>query len=312
MDDRKALTLEACNFLEKEGFDFFITEDKSSCFDILASKMSFIVMFKFLLNIDSLNGEVAYDLKSLSRLLSAHPLIIGDRTRNFGLQDGVLYGRHGINAFTLNTFQEIVSQNLYPLISSRRGGHYVRIDGEKLRRLRVEKDISCRELGDSVGVSRTMIYCYENNGLGATLSTVLKLEEFLDTSLALPLDVFSINGEMDYKPSAQGTGEEVFLKLERIGFEIHPLKRAVFDAVTRGANEQMLTKIEKNSLRKTERNAKIIKDVSALVSCSAFIISESPFVKENLDGVPIIKKSELEKMESQGDFMDTIDRRKWA
>jgi putative transcriptional regulator len=309
MDNRKAMITQTLNFLENEQFNLSLMDSTSTCFDLMARRNSFILMLKFLLNLDSLSEETATDMKALSSLLSAYPLLIGKRTRNFDLQDGVLYGRYGINAFTMNTFANILSEGLYPSVNSSRGGYYVKIDGEKLKVIREDRNISVGELAEKIGVSRTMVYSYENRGLGATLSTVIKLEEYLCESLALPLEVFRIPRLADLEGRVEEAWNEVFLRLQRIGFKIHPIKRAPFDAVTKSENESMLTKVDRRP-EKTLKEIELIKEVSGVVDCSAFVVTDSSRVKDNLSGIPVIKKHELERIESPDEFLETLDERR--
>ncbi|MFQ5801080.1 MAG: transcriptional regulator [Candidatus Hydrothermarchaeales archaeon] len=309
MDRKKVLTLKTLKFLEREQFNVSVDDTKTSCFDLLARRRSFILMLRFLLNIDGLSEEHAEDMKALSGLFSAYPLLIGERTRHFDLQDGVLYGRYGINAMTVWTFENIISCSLYPLVISSRGGYYVRIDGEKLRRMRTEKNISVGELAECIGVSRTMVYSYENSGLGATLSTVLRLEEYLDDTLTLPLEVFSIPSPEEHEVSVEEPQKHVFARLEMIGFDIHPIRRAPFDAVTKGEEEFMLTKVDRKPSR-TIKDIRIIKEVSDVASCTAFVVADWPKAKENVAGVPVIKSSELDRIESQDEFLETLEQRR--
>jgi putative transcriptional regulator len=309
MDNRKDLITQTLNFLEDEQFNLSVMDSTSTCFDLMARRDSFIVMLKFLLNLDSFSEASAVDMKVLSSLLSAYPLLIGVRTRNFNLQDDVLYGRYGINAVTMNTFFNIFSQGVYPSVNSSRGGFYVKIDGEKLKMIRDDKNISVGELAEKIGVSRTMVYSYENMGLGATLSTVIKLEEYLGEALALPLEVFRIPGAADSEGRVEEAWNEVFLRLERIGFKIHPIRRAPFEAVTKSENESMLTKVDKRP-NKTLKEIEIIKEVSGVVDCSAFVVTDSSKAKENLRGIPVIKSYELEKIESQSEFLETLEDRR--
>jgi putative transcriptional regulator len=309
MNKKKAVMMQTLNFLVDRDFDVSLADSKTSCFDLLARRRSFVLMLKFLLNIDSVSSELAEDLKALANIFSAYPLLIGERTRRFEMQDGVLHNRYGINAVTWPTLVDIFSQDLYPTISSSRGGYYIKIDCEKLRSLRAGKKISVGELSDHLGVSRTMVYAYENSGLGMTLSTAIKLEEFLDTPLALPLQVFLIPSRTTGDLGVEKTEREAYAKLERIGFEIYPIKRAPFDAVTKGEDELMIAKLD-NKKRKTLKEIRIIKDVSDVASCFAFVLTEASDAEENLEGVPVIKRNELERMESQDEFLEVLETRR--
>ena len=308
MDGRNDVVTQTRDLLEKERFNVTLADSRTSCFDLLARRRSFTMMLKFLLNIDSCSVGLAGDLKTVSNLFSACPLLIGERTRHQDMQDGVLYGRYGVNAVTPQTLFDVFSIDQYPVVNSSRGGYCVRIDGELLKRIRIERGLSVGELADGIGVSRTMIYSYEHSGFGATLSTVVKLEELLDEPLALPIEVFSIPPLEEHKVSVKELEKNVFLLLERIGFKIYPINRAPFDAVTTSGSEFMLTKVDSQSER-CVRDLKIIRDVSSVAVCPAFVVTSSPDAKENFEGVPVIKNSELEEIKTPGEFLETLERR---
>jgi putative transcriptional regulator len=309
MNRKKAIVMRAIDFLENEQFSLSLAESKNSCYDVLARRRSFLMVLKFLFNIDSFSGELAGDLKELSTMFSAYPLLIGEKTRHFNLQDGVLHHRYGVNAVNLRTFMDIFSEGVYPAINSMRGGYYARIDGENLKEIRSRENISFGELSEHLGVSRTMIYSYENSGLGMTLSTVIKLEEFLDAPLALPLEVFIIPSLEKRDIPLKDSQRAAFTKLEKIGFEIHPIRRAPFDAVTKGDDELMITKVDRTP-KKTLKEIRVVKEVSNLASCFAFVITDTKDAEKNVEGVPVIKGSELDKIESQRELLETLEQRR--
>ncbi len=297
------------HFLEKEKFIISQADSKSSCYDLLARRRSFILLLKFLLNIDSLNASLANDMRNLSNILTACPLIIGTHTRHLKLQDGVLHTRRGISAVTTQTFFDIFTSGAYPPVSSSRGGYYVRIDREKLKRIRMDKNISVGDLADRIGVSRTMVYSYENSGLRPSVSTLLKIEECLDDSFSDPPEIFLVPEPSSRELIIPEQDEKAYQQLQEIGFQIYPIGRAPFDAVTKGDDEFLLTKMDK-APKKTLKEAEVIKDFSRVASCLAFIISFSQKAMENYKGVPIIKNFELGKFESKGEFLDVLEQRR--
>lgn len=306
MDNKKAFLDHAAEFLIKEDFLISNTVSRAACFDLIAKKHSFLMILKFLFNIDSISPELATDLKVISRFLSAYPLIIGEKARNHPLEDGVLHQRQGLGALTFKTFTDIFCRNTYPLVKSQRGGYYVNLDGEKLKRIRLALDISVGELADHLGVSRTMVYSYENSGFGMTVQTMVKLEEFFSDSFTLPLNVFTIPPRSD--DEAGGSPEWPFIRLGDIGFGVRTVKRAPFDALAKGDDNLFLSKVEKNPESRSER-LKVIKEVSDISNCLAFLITDSNDCNENVMGIPIIRHKELEDLECQEEFIEIIEER---
>lgn len=303
------LVQDFADFLRGEDFSVSTTDSHSSCFDVLARRNAFIVLLKLMLNIDGFRKDQADDMANVSNVFSAYPLIIGEKTRNFPLNDGVLYNRHGINAVSRETFEEIVLHGGLPVVSSSRGGYCVRIDGEKLKTYRKLLNISLGEVAEKVGVTRSMIYLYENSGFGASLDTAMMLEEFLDETLILPLEVFSVPSDRKGLFSLDETERNIYTRLEEMGFGIRPVKRAPFEAVIHDSEERMLTKLDR-APRATHKTIRVLKEVSDIASYSAFVISSSPRADENMGGIPIIKNSELERIGTREEFIETMDCRR--
>lgn len=311
--NRKNALSKVISILEFGGFSAVNVEKDASSFDIIAKKSSFILILKFSYNIDSLSESSAHDLKKISSIFSACPLLIGEKTRMLKMQEGVLHARYGINAVTLPTFEDILTQNEYPLISSSRGGFYVRVDGEKLRKLRIKKDISRGELADNLGVTRTTVYSYEKRGISAAVSTVIKLEEYLGGDLAIPSDVFGVPLMPEITQNSKLTDEEriTFNSFEKIGFNITRIMRAPFDAIAKTDTKPLLTKIDKKPEKKLS-DLTDVRDFSRLASCFAVIVTDSNQIEENFNGLPVVKSSELKKISNQDELFETIKERSWA
>src|SRR5438067_1998522 len=63
------------------------------------------------------------------------------------------------------------------------------LDAARLRRIREERGLSLGDLAQAAGVSRRAIGMYED-GMGAMVEVAMRLEEFLDETLALPTNPF--------------------------------------------------------------------------------------------------------------------------
>ena len=232
-----------------QRFNFIVSQTFGrSCFDILARRNSIKYLIKILKNIDSLSNEQSMELIKISKILNATPLLIGLRTRNLPMEDGVVYERHSIKSITLKTF-ELYLKGSPPIVYAGRGGFFVNIDGSRLRTVREKLNISIGELAEYSNVSRKMIYKYEQNMANPTIEVALKIEEYLDVPLIrdIPLELDAdlnekiekeICSRNDNKCKEEGHVEEeedfklyVMDLFNQLGFNITETKRAPFDAV---------------------------------------------------------------------------------
>ncbi|HIQ31949.1 MAG TPA: transcriptional regulator [Methanothermococcus okinawensis] len=320
---REILLSECVEILQR--FNFMVSQTFGrSCFDILARKGNRKYLIKVLKNIDSLSYEQSRELLKLSRILGATPLIIGMRTRNLPMEDGVVYERHNIKAVTLRTFEAYL-EGEPPIVYAGRGGFFVNIDGETLRTVREKLNISVGELAEYCNVSRKMIYKYEQNLANPTIDVALKIEEYLDTPLIRGISLEAGEGEIGdievegYRERGRARRERDF-KLyvlsifKQLGFNTTEVKRAPFDAVVEKEDVKIeeynlcslvLTGIEERETEETRQKMLIVSKLSSVLNSGSLLVLE----KENsssIDYVKTINVRELERMEDASDLLEYI------
>ena len=92
--------------LTKAGF--YVSELYSmrlTGFDVVARRDDTLLIIKVLTNVDSLSENVAKELLTLSSLLKASPLLIGEKNGAGTLEDDAVYFRFGIQAITVGTLK---------------------------------------------------------------------------------------------------------------------------------------------------------------------------------------------------------------
>jgi putative transcriptional regulator len=313
MEEKESLLLQVLDVMERENFE--ISEMRSAgfaCFDIFARRNVLLLLLKVLTNIDSLSEGHAREIASIGNMLCASPLIVGAKTRNSEMEDGVVYGRHSIPAVNVDTFEDILLEGTLPMIFSARGGYYVKIDGLLLQEIRRKKEISLGDVAENIGVSRRSVHKYENADTCMTLKTAVRLEEFLDESLARPINLFFIPDLCDFAGEPRGEFERNSLStLRELGFEVYSIKKAPFNALTKEEGGVMITKLSKTSSKRVSESAKIIKSISDTANTEAFFVMDAHTkFKKNIHGIPAIKREELEKIDDSDELIDVIKSRK--
>lgn len=310
MDERAELYATVTETLQKSRFE--VSERcilRPTCFDIFARKQVLLLLIKILTNIDSMNQCSAREMRWISSMLSASPLVIGRRTRAAEMEEGLVYERFGVPAINPETLESVLINNIFPIIFSSRGGYYVRINGELLKRLRRERGLSLGDVAERIGVSRRTVYNYENNVAGATFDTALKLEDFLDVSLATPLNIFEVPKELEEQVPFPGKkGEKNILeKLSDIGFRVYPVNKAPFSALTVEEEKVMLTEVAKARLKNLIRRAKLLRSISITTMTTAFFVMDSDKkVTKALEGIPVVGRGELEEIEDSEELLEKL------
>lgn len=287
--------------LERNGY---VTCEYNGCFDIAARKHD-LMLIKVLQNVDSFQIEQARNLKIISNNLDAHPLVIGVQTRREKLKKGIVYERLELPTVSLETFEDLIENGIYPKIYRDKGGLYVEIDSDLLREARKRKEMTQRELAEAVGVNKKMVYEHEKGQLRMLLEIAKRMEGILDEKLigiANPLRKFEAHG----KPQDR-LEEAVGRNLRKLGFETDFVKQAPFDVF---AKEKVLliSDIEENR-RKMLRRAANLRDFISIARKPALLITEKT-KDEDLFGIPVVQRKELEEFESGKELIKIARKRK--
>ncbi|WP_299525140.1 transcriptional regulator [uncultured Methanobrevibacter sp.] len=310
MLNRSKMLQEIDNLLTSEGYKTSNIYDQGS-FDLVARKNLLILLLKTFLNIDSINEANAHEMKQLANIFLASPIIIGEKSRNGILEDGVIYERYDIPAISFETLKNMIIYKEYPEILADRGGYFVKVDGNIIKQYREEYSLSLKDLADLAHVSRATMYKYENEIVRANTETAMILEEILNTKVTLDIDLLkpTIKEDIEYS-NIEGADE-----LSKLGYGILSTNKSPFDAVAKMKESKnktsLLTNVEKNRSEKTlKRMAIPLKDLSMITSSEPVFIINNDKIKDSLGTIPVIKSWELKEFENPAELLKMIKERK--
>lgn len=320
--NRNQLIREVYQLLNKEGFETSNIYDQS-CFDIVARKKLLILLLKILVNIDSINESHVEEIRQISNVFLASPIIVGIKSKNHILEEDVVYERHGLPAIGLQTLKNMIIYDEYPEILADRGGYYVQINGNVLKEYREEYKLSLKDLADLAHVSRATMYKYENGMVRANTETAMLLEEILNTKITLDIDLFEpyqedikLKADTSNLNQTQGTNAQ---NLAKLGFGVVSTNKSPFDAL---AKAEIATKKKDNPLIanlnvQDEQNTKTLKkmaislkDLSLVTSSDPFFVLADDKIKDSIDGIPVIKSWEMKEFENSKEFLKLIKERR--
>ena len=283
-------------------------------FDILARKRNTLLIIKVLTNIDAFSEDAANDLKTLSALLGGSPLIIGEKSSLTLLEDNVAYFRFGIGVITLDTLRKYLLEGEPVTAYAGPGGLYVNINEREFKKARKIKNISIGALARELGISRRMARMYEE-GANARLEIARKIEKILGKKVISPIDLhgeqkkYVIDNIKDDIDRFKFFQREILLLIREIGYRIIPVEHCPFEAFSKEKKNVLLTCISKFNYRAV-RKAKLVKDISKITEQEAVFFTDRYKFGRTVEGIPVILKSELEKMKDPEDILDMIIERK--
>jgi putative transcriptional regulator len=214
--------------LSKHGFDTSNIYDRS-CFDLVARKELLLLLMKVLVNVEGFSVAHAQEIKRVARTFFGSPLLIGLKSKNEVLEENVVYERHGIPVIAPSTLRNIVVEEVYPEIFADRGGYYVEIDGQIVKEMREQHNLSLKDLADLAHVSRETIYKYETGRVRAQPETAFLLENILNMRITLSVNLFAVPPNEEETEIKSGEPRE----LVDLGFGVINTTRTPFDALAR-------------------------------------------------------------------------------
>ncbi|WP_371806648.1 helix-turn-helix domain-containing protein [Candidatus Lokiarchaeum ossiferum] len=186
-------------FLKEAGYDVFVNiySGMEMCFEIIArhkSKSEYApnLLIKIIENIDSIKPHIVNEIKLVSRLMAAIPLLIAVKNRHTLLEDDSIYIRKDLIAINLYTFHKIIQSPQIPmaLAFAKKGGLFFDVNGEKLSDLRKKHNLSRKSLAEKIDLSPKAISQYELKNMRTSINHANKMELLFGESVIEPLDFF--------------------------------------------------------------------------------------------------------------------------
>jgi len=293
---------------------FFISDPRScrsQTFDMICRRDSSLLIFKVLTNIDSFSPRNAQQLKLLSSMLDASPVVVGIKTSTRSLKAGVIYLRHRVSIVSVPTLYDMFLEGVYPSVFAAPGGLYVELDPDRLGEARRGMGMSLGNLAKAAGISRRSIQMYES-GMSSSLEVGLSIEEALGVPVIKQLDPLKFNSSIERRRKEIEELDRRFTsarkKLQRLGYKVVPLFRCPFDAFTVDGSVLLLTGFQAMDGTFVKK-ARMMKNIASITEReSVFFVNEPVFAK-NIEGNPVISNCELEKMSSSEEIIELLRER---
>ena len=275
-------------------------------FDLIARNDGTLLVIKVVAHIDSVNEDAAFDLEVISRHLGGIPLIVGERAREAELERGAVYVRYGIYAISPATLYDYFVEKIPPLVYASPGGLYVNINGDALRELREQRNMSLGDLGQVLGVSRRTISKYES-GMGTTLDVAIRIEEHFDTGVVEHIDLMSHEQhptELKHEWSDKKERNVPIEFLEQLGMHLHTLRGAPFQALLTFEKHTILTGY--GPAQKVVKRAALIGNLSQIAKKHAMCIITDYHKQKKIGKTLVIGEERLHRIEDGFELLDMI------
>lgn len=274
-------------------------------FDLIARNNGTLLVIKVVTHIDSVSEDAAFDLDVIAQHLGAVPLIIGERAREAELERGAVYVRYGIYAISVATLYDYFVEKIPPLVYASPGGLYVNINGEVLRDLRENRNMSLGDLGQVLGVSRRTISKYES-GMGTTLEVAIRIEEYFNTGVVESIDLIAREQAGSGRDTSrnQHKPESPIEFLEQLGIQLHILRGAPFQALLTFDTHTILTGY--GPAQKVVKRAALMSNLSKIAKKHAMCIISDYHHEKKIGRTLVIGEERLHSIEDGFELLDLL------
>ena len=202
---------------------------------------------KVTLDLSALSNQEISDMLSFSKTLGSKPVIVSEYDRRIDMHDDVVYEKNTIPAVNSNTLEGLLGGDPSLFIVGKRGDFYVRIDGEKLRLRRLEKNLSLGEISEVLGVSRKAVYEYERGSFDVSVEVAERLLELFGDDITKPYDLFEeeVGSHETRTPRPDNRLEDRIMKvLSTLGLSVYHAKKTFVDVLGKGEDAHVLVSVE--------------------------------------------------------------------
>jgi len=285
-------------------------------FDVAARRDDVLLLLKCLYNIDSLSREAAAELRKLAQYLLGSALVVGERARNHPIERNVVYMRHGVPVVNFDTLYDYLIEDTPPLIQSEPGGLYASISSERLRELRIRRNMSIGFVAQVLGVSRRTVKKYEDGDMKLSIDVAVKLEELFEAPLVVPIDVLR-SQRVEVPPDACESDvaegdvptKHLIEFLRRIGFDVLPTKQAPFSALSKESLFTVLTGVTHRYSQSLVRRARLMSSISEVAGTESVCVVEGEPKAQHIERTALVATQELRLVDDPLDLLSLIHER---
>ncbi len=179
--------------LRSKGLEYHVLgypEEGKRSIDVLIAGEGRRILVKVVDDLSSLRRDEVRELRGVSGVMNASPLLVASSERGEELEDIVAYEKMGVYAVSPEGFQRALDGSIY--VVQKKGRFYMRLDGEVFRREREARGLSLGETANMLGVTRRAIYEYERGGIDVELERALRIMEVFGEDVFKPVNVLRV------------------------------------------------------------------------------------------------------------------------
>lgn len=269
------------------------------CIDeVIVYERSDIILNKEVEDASLVPRGMSEELRAMGDFFEALPVISTDRIQGERIEEGVVYSRHRVAVLSRRTLDEILrGEPETPLVYVDRGGVYVKVRGDVLRKLREKRGLSRSDVANELRVSPRMVARYEENLSDATLEVAERLESifgpevFERLSLKSLRRIFQETSTVNPVRPRDNYVVQLLSSLTKYGYKGYAFSRAPIDAGAKRRETPLRIAIKKRDERVDERELSLARSIAEETRTKLFIVAETSEGCDYGENCVIIPKS---------------------
>lgn len=265
--------------------------------EIIIHDDSDIVLSKRVEDASLVTRGMSEELRSMGDFFEALPVISADKIQGERVEEGIVYSRHRIAVLNRRTLEEILQRDSEePLVYMDRGGIYVKVKGDVLRRLREKRGLSRSDVASELRVSPRMVARYEENLSDATLEVAERLvdlfgpEVFERLSLKTLRKFFYETGTVSTAQPKDAYLEQILISLAKYGYRGYTFSRAPIDAGAKKSEHALKIAIKKREVQEDEQELNLAREIAEETRTRLVVVSEAVEYKDFGENCIVVPK----------------------
>jgi len=242
-------------------------------------------------NTDNISKQDVQELRSVASTLGAGAVIVAEYMGDRELLDDIAYELYNVKVVNVNTLEGVFSGRTAIYVYQSGDLLKVRIDGEAVRRRRLEEGLSLGEVAYRLGVTRRTVYEYERGSIEPTIDKAEKLVRLLGDEILAPIDIFECTAPSKTKTleadDFDSEEERLLAKsLAESNFNVVHAKRTTVDIVGAKKERRLLLVVRhgKESFESFRLKALNSRKLARIASTENYVVVKEREAKRELEG----------------------------
>ncbi|BCS94244.1 hypothetical protein L3N51_01111 [Metallosphaera sp. J1] len=287
---------EVLDVLEKEGISYTLIEypeKNRKSIDIIARGK--LRRFVIKISNDRPSKDETRDLKNFSAVLGSMPVMVTDDT-----EEDIAIGKDNVVGLSVEGLAKALrGEKIF--IYRTRGGIFIKIRSDVLRRKRTEMNYSMGDLSKILGVTRKTIYDYENGESDVSIEVAEKLIDLFGDEVIGDVCDDAIPRLETESQSADTISSRIAKNLTDAGFASASVRFTAVDVVASKGTKRILVTVEPKTQDQMEKKLREASKIANELMSELVIVVRSNSTAKRLDkdGFKILTSESIDSLSNE-------------